>query len=137
MVQSTAFLTGGGRVGALMRGQDWSDRRSDRPTPGRTRCERSLSSCSSRDSRCSSPGGRELGFLYNDPYAEILGAKHPRALGRRFHDIWSEIWPDISPLIDAAMAGQATLSRGSAARHEPQGLRRADVVHLLLFAGAR
>jgi signal transduction histidine kinase len=24
------------------------------------------------------------------------------------HDIWSEIWPDISPLIDAAMDGQAT-----------------------------
>ena len=52
--------------------------------------------------------GQDLGFLYNDPYAEILGAKHPRALGRRFFDIWSEIWTDISPLIDAAMAGQAT-----------------------------
>ena len=52
--------------------------------------------------------GPDLGFLYNDPYAEILGAKHPRALGRRFYDIWSEIWPDISPLIDAAMAGHAT-----------------------------
>jgi len=52
--------------------------------------------------------GTDLGFLYNDSYAEILGAKHPRALGSRFHDIWSEIWPDISPLIDAAMAGQAT-----------------------------
>ena len=52
--------------------------------------------------------GQELGFLYNDPYAEILGGKHPRALGRRFADIWSEIWPEISPLIDAAMAGQAT-----------------------------
>ena len=51
--------------------------------------------------------GDALGFLYNDPYAEILGAKHPRALGMRFHDIWSEIWSDISPLIDAAMAGQA------------------------------
>jgi signal transduction histidine kinase len=37
-----------------------------------------------------------------------LGTKHPRALGRRFCDIWSEIWADISPLIDAAMAGQAT-----------------------------
>src|SRR4029453_11555128 len=47
-------------------------------------------------------------FLYNDPYAEILGAKHPGALGRRFCDVWSEIWPEISPLIDAAMAGQAT-----------------------------
>lgn len=52
--------------------------------------------------------GRELGFLYNDPYAEVLGSKHPRALGARFYDIWSEIWPDISPLIDAAMAGQGT-----------------------------
>jgi hypothetical protein len=52
--------------------------------------------------------GDDLGFLYNDPYAEILGAKHPRALGSRFHDIWSEIWPDISPLIDAAMSGHAT-----------------------------
>ena len=36
--------------------------------------------------------GKELGFLYNDSYAEILGAKHPRALGQRFFDIWSEIW---------------------------------------------
>ena len=51
--------------------------------------------------------GDALGLLYNDSYAEILGAKHPRALGMRFHDIWSEIWPDISPLIDAAMAGQS------------------------------
>jgi PAS domain S-box-containing protein len=54
--------------------------------------------------------GAELGFLYNDAYAEILGAKHPAALGARFHDIWSEIWPDISPLIDAALAGEATYS---------------------------
>lgn len=52
--------------------------------------------------------GADLGFLYNDPYAQILGAKHPAALGRRFYDIWSEIWPDISPLIDAAMHGHAT-----------------------------
>ena len=52
--------------------------------------------------------GAELGFLYNDAYAEILGAKHPTALGGRFPNIWAEIWPDISPLIDAAMAGEAT-----------------------------
>jgi PAS domain S-box-containing protein len=51
--------------------------------------------------------GAELGFLYNDPYADILGAKHPRALGNRFQDIWSEIWPDIRALVDTAMAGDA------------------------------
>ena len=52
--------------------------------------------------------GPRLGFLYNDAYAEILGTKHPDAIGRCFYDIWSEIWSDISPLIDAAVAGHAT-----------------------------
>jgi PAS domain S-box-containing protein len=52
--------------------------------------------------------GPKLGFLYNDAYTEILGAKHPAALGARFQDIWSEIWSDISPLIDTALAGQSS-----------------------------
>ncbi|MBB5716951.1 PAS domain S-box protein [Sphingomonas aerophila] len=52
--------------------------------------------------------GPELGFLYNDAYAPILASKHPDALGRRFHDIWTEIWDDIHPLITAALAGQAS-----------------------------
>jgi signal transduction histidine kinase/CheY-like chemotaxis protein len=52
--------------------------------------------------------GPELTFLYNDAYAEILGSKHPQAFGARFFDVWAEIWPDIAPLIDAALAGQAS-----------------------------
>jgi len=55
--------------------------------------------------------GPELRFLYNDAYAEILGAKHPSALGRRFDAVWSEIWPDIKPLSDAALAGEAIYQR--------------------------
>ncbi|WP_455991107.1 ATP-binding protein [Methylorubrum extorquens] len=54
--------------------------------------------------------GPELGFLYNDAYADILGGKHPAALGSRFHDVWAEIWPDIAPLIDKALAGEPTWS---------------------------
>lgn len=52
--------------------------------------------------------GRELGFLYNDAYAEILGDKHPAALGSRFADIWAEIWADIEPLIETALRGEAS-----------------------------
>ena len=52
--------------------------------------------------------GPDLGFLYNDAYIDILGNKHPAALGQRFQDIWSEIWSDLLPLIDTAMAGEAT-----------------------------
>ncbi|KMO39037.1 hypothetical protein VQ02_10785 [Methylobacterium variabile] len=52
--------------------------------------------------------GPELAFLYNDAYAEILGDKHPAAMGVRFRDIWPEIWSDIAPFIDTAMSGRAT-----------------------------
>ena len=105
---NTDFLSGGGRVGELMRGHDWS--RSPLGPPDswppslRTVVELLLQS----QFPMFVAWGPELGFLYNDPYAEILGAKHPLALGRRFEDIWSEIWTDIFPLIDAAMHGQAT-----------------------------
>ena len=51
--------------------------------------------------------GSELTFLYNNAYAVILGDKHPSALGAPFHDIWLEIWDDISPLIDQALAGES------------------------------
>jgi PAS domain S-box-containing protein len=102
------FLAGGGQVGALMRAHDWSSS----PLGPPDRWPESLRTVVSLLLQSRFPmfvaWGKELGFLYNDSYAEILGAKHPRALGNRFYDIWAEIWPDISPLIDAAMGGQAT-----------------------------
>jgi PAS domain S-box-containing protein len=52
--------------------------------------------------------GPELGFLYNDSYARILGDKHPAALGRPFQRIWSEIWPDIAPIIERALSGKSS-----------------------------
>ncbi|WP_426265506.1 PAS domain-containing protein, partial [Sphingomonas sp. PWP1-2] len=52
--------------------------------------------------------GDGLRMIYNDAYAEILGAKHPAALGAPFQEVWFEIWADISPLVDTAMAGEAT-----------------------------
>ena len=102
------FLAGGGEVGALMRRHDWSAS----PLGDPSTWPQSLRSVVGLLLGSKFPmfvaWGGDLGFLYNDPYAQILGAKHPRALGRCFRDIWSEIWPDIEPLIDAALAGQAT-----------------------------
>src|ERR1043166_107816 len=108
MSQRLEFLAGGGHVGALMRAHDWSAS----PLGPPTEWPQSLRTVVALLLQSRFPmfvaWGEELGFLYNDPYAEILGAKPPRALGARFYDIWSEIWPDISPLIDTAMAGHAT-----------------------------
>lgn len=107
---SAAFLQGGGKVGALMRRHDWS--RSPLGSPDHW--PQSLRSVVGLLLHSKFPmfvaWGPDLGFLYNDAYAEILGAKHPAALGARFYDIWSEIWDDISPLIDAALEGRASYS---------------------------
>ena len=54
--------------------------------------------------------GAELTLIYNDAYAEILGVRHPAALGRRLPDVWSDVWRDIASLVDQAMAGESTWS---------------------------
>ncbi|MGB9107816.1 MAG: ATP-binding protein [Telluria sp.] len=104
------FLSGGGETGAMMRTQDWraSPLGHPRTWPQALRTVVGLM-LNSKFPMFVAWGG-ELGFLYNDPYREILGDKHPRAMGRPFHDIWSEIWDDISPLIDRALNGEATFA---------------------------
>ena len=108
MSQPLDFLAGGGKTGALMRAHDWSESPLGPPDTWPQSLRTVVGLLLQSQFPMFVAWGPDLGFLYNDPYAEILGAKHPRALGRRFYDIWSEIWPDISPLIDAAMAGHAT-----------------------------
>jgi PAS domain S-box-containing protein len=108
MIQPLDFLAGGGKTGALMRVHDWSGSPLGRPETWSHSLRTVVGLILQSQFPMFVAWGEDLGFLYNDPYAEILGAKHPRALGRRFYEIWSEIWSDISPLIDAAMAGQAT-----------------------------
>lgn len=65
--------------------------------------------------------GPELTFLYNDAYAEILGDKHPSALGRPFQQVWWDIWDDIKPLVDRALAGEATIHVGLETFHHQHG----------------
>ena len=51
--------------------------------------------------------GSELGLLYNDAFAAILGDRHPAALGARLRDAWPETCDDIQPLLERVMAGEA------------------------------
>ena len=50
--------------------------------------------------------GRELIYLYNDPYKSIIGGKHPWALGRPASFVWPEIWTKIGPMLAQAMGGR-------------------------------
>jgi PAS domain-containing protein len=102
------FLDAPGEAAALMRGLDWNES----PLGPPQGWPQSLRSVVSLLLRSKFPmfvaWGPSLGFLYNDPYAEILGRKHPSAMGRRFEDIWFEIWDDVGPLAKRALAGEAS-----------------------------
>jgi signal transduction histidine kinase/DNA-binding response OmpR family regulator len=54
--------------------------------------------------------GQELVQFYNDAYRPIFGAtKHPKALGQRGRECWTEIWDVIAPMIESVMErGEST-----------------------------
>lgn len=107
VVDGRAFLSEGGETGALMRMLDWSGSPLGEPETWPNSLRLAVGLLLNSKFPMFVAWGDQLGFLYNDPYAEILGAKHPAALGQRFQEIWAEIWLDILPMINAAMAGKA------------------------------
>lgn len=107
IVPAHTFLANGGAVGAMMRDHDWSNSPLGSPDSWPQSLRAIVSMMLNSKFPMFVAWGEELGFLYNDAYAEILGGKHPLALGRRFHDIWPEIWDDVLPIIERALDGHA------------------------------
>jgi PAS domain S-box-containing protein len=102
------FFAGGGEMGARMRTQDWATT----PLGCAQEWPQSLRTAVSIMLNSRHPmflaWGAELAFLYNDGYIPIFGARHPHTLGRPFAEIWAEIWDDVGPLVERALAGEAT-----------------------------
>ena len=94
-------------MGALMRTRDWSGS----PLRDPESWPQSLRSVVALILNSKFPmfiaWGPALGLLYNDAYAEILGEKHPSALGYPFAEIWPEIWADIHPIVKRTLEGES------------------------------
>ncbi|BBZ46069.1 ATP-binding protein [Mycobacterium parmense] len=57
-------------------------------------------------------GPQDLFVVYNEAYIEILGDKHPAALGQPGRDVWWDIWDSIGPMLAGVITtGEATWSR--------------------------
>ncbi|HZG45642.1 MAG TPA: PAS domain-containing protein, partial [Allosphingosinicella sp.] len=108
MPDAPQFLLGGGEMGAAMRAHDWAATPLGPPDQWPQALKTAASILLSSKFPMFLAWGPELIFLYNDGYAEILGGKHPAALGKPFQEVWAEIWPDIAPIVDRALAGEAT-----------------------------
>ena len=50
--------------------------------------------------------GPDLRMLYNDAYVQMLGERHPAALGEPFQRVWSDAWTQLVPIIDRALSGK-------------------------------
>ena len=102
-----AELVAGGEMGALIRAYNWSSsplgRLSDWPQSLRTAVGIML------DSRHPMflAWGPSLIFLFNDAYRPILGDKVNHALGTPFNELWWEIWHQVGPMADRALAGDS------------------------------
>jgi signal transduction histidine kinase/ActR/RegA family two-component response regulator len=51
--------------------------------------------------------GPERTLLYNEPYVEFLGEKHPAAFARPAEAVWPEVWSFVGPLVQRAEAGES------------------------------
>ena len=102
-----ASFAGHSAVAKLLRQHDWAQSSLDPPE----RWPQSLRSVVELMMGSAFPmfvaWGPQLHTLYNDAYAEIMGARHPQGLTRPILEIWSEIRVELAPLLERALGGEA------------------------------
>jgi PAS domain S-box-containing protein len=106
--ETLSFLAGGGEMGERMRRYDWSCSPLGPPEGWPQALKTATGILLSSKFPMFLAWGPELRFLYNDAYADVLGGKHPAALGHAFEDVWADIWQDLAPLVRRALAGEST-----------------------------
>jgi PAS domain S-box-containing protein len=99
------FLAGGGELGERIRGFDWSATPLGVPATWPQSLRTAVRIMLTSRQPIWIGWGRELIYLYNDPYKSIIGGKHPWALGCPTSVVWREIWGDIAPMLATAMSG--------------------------------
>jgi len=102
-------LQGGGEMGSIMRSFDWASSVLGPVDQWPQSLRTSVSTCLNSRFAILVWWGPELVMLYNDAYRQIIGAKHPAALGHPGRECWPEIWDIIGPMLANVMQkGEAT-----------------------------
>jgi PAS domain S-box-containing protein len=103
--ENLSFVAGGGEMGERIRALDWGAT----PIGPLAEWPRSLKTAVRIMLTSRQPiwigWGKELLYLYNDPYKSIIGGRHPWALARAAKEVWPETWHQIGPLLATAMQG--------------------------------
>ncbi|MES2627144.1 MAG: ATP-binding protein [Pseudomonadota bacterium] len=105
---SLDFLTGGGKMGELIRSYPWANTSlGGRPQEWPSSLRTTLRILLTTQHPIFIFWGPELICFYNDAYSRSLGPeKHPSILGQAGESAWVEIWPIIGPQIQQVMRGE-------------------------------
>ncbi|WP_170234050.1 PAS domain-containing protein [Segetibacter aerophilus] len=104
-------LNGGGEVGALMRSKDWSTSPLGLPDTWPETLRNTISLLLASRFPMFLWWGEDTVMFYNDAYLPIAGKKHPQALGGKGHEVWSEVWAEVKPMVKEVFdKKQATLA---------------------------
>lgn len=77
-----------GKMGAMVRAHDWGASPLGEPAAWPPPLRKALAACLHLPIVASICWGAEFRLIYNDLYAQVLGSRHPAALGRPFTEIW-------------------------------------------------
>jgi PAS domain S-box-containing protein len=100
------FLAGGGEMGDRIRRFDWAATSLGAPATWPAGLKTAAGLILSARQPMMIWWGEELIQIYNDGYAQILGPRHPAALGRPAPQSWGERWSLMEPAVSRAMAGE-------------------------------
>jgi signal transduction histidine kinase len=105
------IFVGHSEMAMLMRSHDWSQTLLGDLSGWASSLKTAVSICLNSRFPMVIWWGQELVMLYNDAWRPILGAKHPKALGRPGQEMWSEIWDIIGAQLKGALeTAEATWS---------------------------
>jgi signal transduction histidine kinase/FixJ family two-component response regulator len=117
------WLAGGGAMGALVRGMDWSSTVLGPLGTWPQSLRTTVSTCLNSRLPILIWWGPEQIEIYNDAYRPMLGQKHPRSLGQRGADCWPEVWGELGPILKGVVSeGKASWSENQPLEIERNGL---------------
>ncbi|MET0427855.1 MAG: PAS domain-containing protein [Microvirga sp.] len=103
-----AFPRAGGETGALMRAHDWERTALGPPLGWPAALKVAVNLILGSPESMFLAWGADLTFFYNDTYRPILGPRLPHALGAPLRVLWSDVWDQVRPIIEMALAGTAS-----------------------------
>ena len=109
LAQTKHFLDAHSEMASLIRHKDWKAHSLGSPESWPNELKTSVSLMLSSGFPMFISWGDEGTFFYNDAYIPILGSeKHPKSLGAKFEDVWSDIWKELSPIADRVYLGESS-----------------------------